>query len=366
MLVPGSTRLTQNIRGRTRKAKPILTLRQVIVDRSRTCHAPPMPVRSTLRIGDFALRDGRVILVETGNSAPVDRALVAEVAIWVACYLAVRLCALRHLGRRRPAILFTPRVPHPRYMVRIAAIWAGIGIARDAAAADAAFYFDDATSAVPPTPPHARALNFACTDIRKSRVAAVFADVFGYPLAVDPATWHGNAVEKSEANGTHDGRIVTCPRRARPGFVYQRVVGNTGGGVSTDLRTHVVGGRVVAVWVKCRAEAHRFEPANLSAALHTPEAIFTAVEIAAIEAFAAAMGADWAGLDILRDAATGRIYVVDVNKTDAGPIIALPLAAKLRSIALLARALTALVTAPAVAQTSSAVASASIRASRAA
>ena len=50
------------------------------------------------------------------------------------------------------------------------------------------------------------------------------------------------------------------------------------------------------------------------------------------------MKADWAGLDILRDA-DGRIYVVDVNKTDVGPIIALPCSDKIRSTALLARAL---------------------------
>ena len=71
-----------------------------------------------------------------------------------------------------------------------------------------------------------------------------------------------------------------------------------------------------------------------------------AAERASIAAFAAAMGADWAGLDILRDRASGRIYVVDVNKTDAGPIIALPFAEKLQSIALLAAALRDLVTPP--------------------
>jgi hypothetical protein len=43
-------------------------------------------------------------------------------------------------------------------------------------------------------------------------------------------------------------------------------------------------------------------------------------------------------MDILRDR-DGRIYIVDVNKTDAGPIIALPLGEKLASTAILADAL---------------------------
>lgn len=281
-------------------------------------------------------------------------------AIWVGCTLAVCLVALRHIGRRRPAIWFTPVVPHPRYMVRIAALWAGIRVAASPAVADAAFFFDDATVSVPPAPGHARALNFGCGDISKSRVATVFAQVFGYPLALDPATWAGPAVEKSEANGAHDGRIVACPTPARPGFVYQRVVDTVDDGIATDLRTHVVGGRVVAVWIKRRAAAARFRPANLGAVLVAPARVFTAAELAGIAAFAAAMGVDWAGLDILRDSGDGRIYIVDVNKTDAGPIIALPFGQKLRSIAILGQALTALV------QPSSVAASASIRARTAA
>ena len=281
-------------------------------------------------------------------------------AIWTGCYLAVRLAALRHLGRRRPAIWFTPVVPHPRYMVRLAALWAGIRVARSPEAADAAFFFDDATVSAPPPPRHARALNFACADISKSRVAAVFAAVFGYPLAVDPAAWRGPAVAKSEANGTHDGRVVACPCPARPGVVYQRLIDSVAGGVATDLRTQVVDGRVVAVWIKRRDAAARFRPANRDAALADPAAVFSPAETAHLVDFVAAMGADWAGLDVLRDRTDGRIYVVDVNKTDAGPIIALPFGQKLRSIAILARALTALV------QPSSAAASASTRASTAA
>ncbi len=313
----------------------------------------------SLRLGDFAWRDGRIVLIATGNSAPFDRALLTEVAVWVTCYLAVRVAALRHLGRRRPAILFTPVVPHPRYMVRIAAIRAGIRLARTPAAADAIFYFDDATVGVAPRPDHPRLLNFGCTDITKSHVAAVFEQVFGYPLALDPATWAGPAVEKSEANGTHDGRIVTCPTPPRVGFVYQRVVDTIESGFATDLRTHVIGARVVAVWVKRRTAAGRFQPLNVAAELVAPEAVFSAPEIASIAAFATAMGADWAGLDVLRDRPTGKIYIVDVNKTDAGPIIALPLAVKLKSVAILAAALTDLV------QPSSSAASASTRSANA-
>ena len=58
------------------------------------------------------------------------------------------------------------------------------------------------------------------------------------------------------------------------------------------------------------------------------------------------MKLDWGGLDILRDRANGRLYVVDVNKTDMPPL-ALPFRDKVRAIALLGDALKRLLERPA-------------------
>lgn len=316
------------------------------------------PADGGVRIGDFAYRGGRIFLAKTGNSAPLDDRLIAEVATWLAYYTIVRTKAAidRVRGTHGPSIWFTPDRPHPRYLVRTAALWAGIRVARCADQADAAFFFEDKTGSSPLPARPARGFNFACTDISKSRVAAVFENVFGYPLAVDPRTWRGDAVEKGEENGAHDGRIVRCPRAPRPGRVYQRLVDTVrGDGFAYDLRTHVVAGAPILVWVKRRAPEARFAPPNLAASLQAPDAIFSAAELRLIGRFAAAMGAQWCGLDILRDAASGRIYIVDVNKTDAGPITALPLREKLRSTAILARALRAMIEASASEQPGRAV-----------
>jgi len=307
-------------------------------------HSPGALATSRMRLGDFEIKSGRVFLRKTGNSARLDGALVREVAIWLVFQLALRISAARHLFRgNRPAIWFAPDRPHPRYIVRAAATRAGIRIARTQGKADAAFFFDDATRSAPMPPPHALNFNFRCTDISKSRVAEVFEAVFGYPLAIDPETWSGEAVEKSEENGAHDGRIVTCPRPPAPGKVYQRLIDTIGeDGCARDLRTQCIGGQVVIVWVKRRAAAARFLPPNLSAVSRPPRQIFSEAELGLIARFVRAMGADWCALDVLRDR-DGRIYVVDVNKTDAGPIIALPLRQKLASTALLAEALLAMI-----------------------
>ena len=304
----------------------------------------PSPRRS-LAFGDFVVGDGRVFLRQTGNSAALDWRLFREVIGWLVFQFALRCtAAVRCLARPRgPAIWFEPQVPHARYMVRAAALLGGIRVAASPREADAAFYFEDATHARPPAAPLPRAFNFGCGDISKSRVAAVFERVFGYPLALDPRARIGQVVEKSEANGAHDGRIVACPCAPLPGKVYQRLIDTVGAdGLATDLRTHCIGGAVVAVWVKRRPADARFLPPNATAEYRDPADVFSAAERDLIGRFARAMGADWCGLDILRDA-DGRIYVVDVNKTDAGPIVALSLRDKLRSTAVLAAALRAMV-----------------------
>lgn len=306
----------------------------------------PSPLRPPdLTIGDYEFRGRTASLRQTGNSARIGYGLVAEVARWFAFYLIVvaHMWWMRMSQPHRITIRFTPDTPHPRYLVRSAVMWTGSRVARGDAPADVAFFFEDATVCAPPAPPHVRAFNFGCADISKSHVAAVFGDVFGYPLALDPALWVGDAVEKSEANGAHDGRVVACPCSPKPGMAYQRVIDTVRtDGFAYDLRTHCVGGVPVIVWIKRRDPGARFSPPSLGVTRHAPEAVFSAGELALIARFAQAMHADWCGLDILRDA-DGRIYIVDVNKTDAGPINALSLADKLASTALLARALGAMV-----------------------
>jgi hypothetical protein len=301
--------------------------------------------RAGVAIGEFQLHRGRVTLRKTGNSAAIDRRLAIELLVWWRFQACIRLIGLwRKLTRpRAPTIWFTPERPHSRYMVQAAAILGGMRTATRPEDADVAFAFDDATCGAQASARHLPGFNFGCADISKSRVAAAFETAFGYPLALDPRQWTGPAVEKSEANGTHDGHIVACPREPRPGRTYQRLIDTVrGDGFAYDLRTHVIDHRPVIVWEKRRAAEQRFLPPNLGARTLRPSEIFSVAEIAAIARFTRAMGADWCGLDILRDR-DGRIYVVDLNKTDAGPIIALPLAEQLAGTRLLAGALRAMI-----------------------
>jgi hypothetical protein len=167
--------------------------------------------------------------------------------------------------------------------------------------------------------------------VSKSNVARACAAAFGHPLAVDPRLHVGPAVEKSEINAAHDGRIVQCPTQPAPGRVYQRVVDNRGADPSLveDLRTCTVGGNPVVVFIKRRPVTKRFQNTNTDVVLRTPEEVFSAAEIAQISAFTREIGLDWGGVDVLRDRTDGTLYIVDANKTDMGPPITLNLPDKL-------------------------------------
>ncbi len=297
-------------------------------------------------MSDFAWSDGRLEIRKTGIRLSLNGDVLAEIAAW-ALWLALLWPAawFARLKRRRPLSLwFAPERPRPWYLIRAAAMWAGIDVARRPEEARAAFYFDDVTVGVPESAGPLRGLNFGCADVSKSRVAAEFEAVFGYPLAVDPMTTAGPIVEKSEKNGVHDGRVVQGPLAPKPGCVYQKLVDTADGtGACRDLRTPCAGGAPVLVWIKVKPAGRRFAIQNRRATLHAPAELFSPRELALIGDFNARMGADWGGLDILRDRHDGKIYIVDVNKTDLGPLIALSWIDKIRSMSRLAVALERLV-----------------------
>ena len=295
----------------------------------------------------LAWADGGLRVAKTGVRLAIGFPLIWEALHWAA-YLpvlgVVAMVARLHRLRVPVRIYYTPDRAGPWYLLRGAALWAGFGAARTPDKADAAFYFDDTTQGSPPSTNGLRLFNGACTNISKSHVAAVFAEVFGYPLQLDPRHAFGPIVEKAEKNGVHDGRIVEAPVAPRLGYVYQRLVDTTGpDGLVHDLRTPTVGGKPIMVWEKTKPADKRFAIHNSRAVLRDPALIYSSGELERIAAFTARMGLDWGGLDILRDRKDGRIYIVDVNKTDLGPVIALGWGDKLRSMHRLARALSHLV-----------------------
>jgi hypothetical protein len=298
-----------------------------------------------LWITDFKYDEGTILVKKTGHRIVPDLSLLHSIFIWFCFYFFAQTWRTwrRVTGHKRPTIAFYPDKPRPWYFIWPVMHVSGAKLIDDVSTADIVFQFDDSTetdNAVPAVKEGARLVNFGCQDVSKTTVAEVFERASGYTLKVDPTTHQGRMVEKSELNAAHDGRVLEGPLDAPvEGKAYQLLIDNEiEGGLVEDLRCCLVGGTPTVVFRKRRPLERRFLNENVEVLLDEPANCYTADEIAVIERFAAELGLDWGGVDVLRDRMSGRIYIVDANKTDMGPPVALKLAAKLRATRRMARA----------------------------
>ena len=184
-------------------------------------------------------------------------------------------------------------------------------------AADVVIYWHDTTIRPPAGPGlDPRAVNAGVGDISKRHVHELHHQVFGYGLEPDP---HADFVlEKSDLNSQHDGSVLTRPS-GTPGRVVERLIDtHISPTVVLEYRVAVMDERIPLANARFRLR-HDFKRPNLLSTLLTVEETFTAQEQAHLVAFCRAGGADYADLDVLRDRASGRLYVVDFNPTPAGP-----------------------------------------------
>lgn len=249
----------------------------------------------------------------------------------------------RNMGRPKSCrIAFLPERPRPWHSIWSVSTQAGGEVIETAEDADAVFFFDETTRSKPPHRPDPLIpdFNFRCVDTSKSRVARDFHIIFGYPLAVAPERHKGPIVMKSQINGRQDGRIIEGPALPEPGFAYQKLIDNQINGKQVEIFScPAVRGEIPLVYVCRRRLKRRFSNRDKTVFIANPSAVFHTEELLRIRYFCAAIGLDWGTIDILRDNTDGRIYIVDVNKTDIGPPLALPLQEKFRATDILAESL---------------------------
>ncbi len=296
---------------------------------------------------DFKYEDGAWLVKKTGHRVPATRELANDIFTWLTFYTFAQSWRTwrRVTGHKRPTIAFHPEKPRPWYFIWPVMHASGAKLISDTSIADIVFQFDDSTNSnhdAPFTKPGAKLVNFDCTDISKSNVAEAFQRAAGYNLSVDPKTYMGTMVEKSEKNACHDGRIIEGPMDPLEDKTYQVLVDNEiAGGLIEDLRCCICGGKPAIVFRKRRPIDRRFLNENAEVLLDTPENAYSSEEIDLISRFADEIGLEWGGVDVLRDNHSGKIYIVDANKTDMGPPVALKLGDKLKSTRRMAKAFVA-------------------------
>jgi hypothetical protein len=248
--------------------------------------------------------------------------------------------ATKKRGRSASALVIPQQIP-PMYTIWKICMLLGLRITtKKQEPCEISIFWEDTTNSKPPIDIPGL-LNAKCTDIGKNIVEERFAEIFGYPLAINPAIYKGPYVTKARLNFAHNGRVLSGTiNEPDKNAVYQKLVDNRidEGWQVIDIRTAIVGKQIPIVFVLYRSITDRFGTDSSSCELISPEEIFNPTEISLILTMAKAMGLDFGELDILRDAVDGRIYVVDVNKTPVGPPRTLTLSARHHAMRLVANA----------------------------
>lgn len=164
-------------------------------------------------------------------------------------------------------------------------------------------------------------INYNSRDISKNFVDTQFKSVFGYSVFINPKTFFGKIVVKSDINAAHDGQIIEAPiKTTKKNVVYQKLIHNQFDAKSiVDIRVPIVFKTLDFVYLKYRDINQRFKNTPLKSEFKSISDVLSPDEIELINKFVKKIQLDYGELDILRDKTNGKIYIVDVNNTPHGP-----------------------------------------------
>lgn len=165
-----------------------------------------------------------------------------------------------------------------------------------------------------------KVINLNCIDISKQTVEVCFKKVFGYGSFVDPLTYNGKLVEKSDLNGRHcHTKVLEGPvDRVKAGFVYQKLIETDADGSCRDVRVTIANNQLPVVYKRTKDPANRFHGV-LGYKQYMAADLFSPDEIDKILHFCRLMNLEFGEIDTVRDVSDGRLYIIDVNNTPHQP-----------------------------------------------
>jgi hypothetical protein len=159
-----------------------------------------------------------------------------------------------------------------------------------------------------------------CTDISKKRVDAISTPIFGRSLMIDPLTYSGECLMKSDINSAKDAKVIMCPiAEVHSGYVYQRIVNNRMGSLGQDIRVPIIGGKIPFVYLIYERIKNRFFGISVHVEMAETSDVLSSAELKNLICFCEEFGLDYGELNVLRDGEDGFLYVLDANNTLTGP-----------------------------------------------
>ena len=164
-------------------------------------------------------------------------------------------------------------------------------------------------------------INAESKDISKIYVDKAFSEVFGYSTFIDPKTFMGKIVRKSDLNAKHDGTILNGPLATiDEDCIYQILIDNSyNDTLVKDIRVPVVINTLDFTYIKYRDISERFKNTTVDTEVVKTVDVLSENEIQLINQFCKKIHFEYGELDILRNKDDGKIYIVDINNTPYGP-----------------------------------------------
>lgn len=190
---------------------------------------------------------------------------------------------------------------------------------------DWVLYYEDETFRTKYEPLEAlsnkRVVNLQSRDISKFYVDKIHEEVFGYSTQIDPLTFKGQGVRKSDINAKHDGEVLNFPLENKDSdSIYQILINNQVNDEEVlDMRIPLINYTIPLLYLKYRKVTERFVNSTTRTYLSPISDHLSETEQAQIIEFARKMNLEYGEFDVLRDLDSNKIYVVDVNNTPFGP-----------------------------------------------
>lgn len=166
-----------------------------------------------------------------------------------------------------------------------------------------------------------KVVNINCRDISKKRVDTVFKEVFGYNAVINPLTFSGYCLKKSDSNAQDAEMVIRCPLKTiEENSVYQRLINNiVDKKFVQEIAAPFFAGSIPFAYMKYKLLDNRFDNCNLRIEITEFEKLVSQEEKEKIIIFCKKMRLDCGELEMIRDADDKRLYIIDINSTPIGP-----------------------------------------------
>lgn len=237
---------------------------------------------------------------------------------------------------KRKTVLFYPNFPYWKATIYQLCLFLGYDVINNPEKPfDVAIYWKRYATFFPKDPTVIRlssqnkiVLNKDCRDVSKTYIDRAFLEVFGYGTVIDPLTYQGQCVAKSDLNAQHDGKIINCPIASKKsGIIYQKLIDNeVEKGKVVDFRVPIFKQTIPVVYrylKKNLNDEQRFfgYPSLISVEAIAATEIFSKEEINLILKFCQKIGLDYGEIDVLKDEGDKRIYIIDANNTPSSRLL---------------------------------------------